>query len=108
MRPPAFWLIDSPASRNRFLPTRVLCGSIRNRCNQFARVRFSTCTSKQESRMKFVTLAAIAALTATPALTTSVLADPVAREQAKADLHQARADATKAQMQKEAAQAEAD
>ena len=53
--------------------------------------------------MKFViTMAAVAALAATP-----VMADPVAREQAKADLHQARADAAKAQIQKEDAQAQA-
>ena len=50
--------------------------------------------------MKLVTIAAIAALLASPAL-----ADPIAREQAKADFHQAKADAAKAQIQKEDAQA---
>ena len=57
--------------------------------------------------MKFLTIAAIAALTATPALTPA-LADSIAREQARADYHQAQADAARAQAQKEDAQAEAD
>ncbi len=53
--------------------------------------------------MKLMTIAAIAALAATPAL-----GDPVTREQARADFHQSRADAARAQIQKEDAQAEAD
>src|SRR5438552_18059074 len=57
---------------------------------------------KQESRMKLITIAALVALAAAPAL-----ADPVAREQAKADYHQAKADAVKSQIQKEDAQTEA-
>ena len=52
--------------------------------------------------MKLITMAAVAALIASPAL-----ADPIAREQAKADFHQGRADAAKAQIQKEDAQAQA-
>src|SRR6478736_4360998 len=59
--------------------------------------------SHRECRMKLVTMAAVAALMAGPAL-----ADPIAREQAKADFHQARSDAIKAQIQKEDAQAEAE
>src|SRR6185437_10758061 len=57
---------------------------------------------RQENRMKLLTMAAVAALIASP-----VLADPIAREQAKADFHQSRADAAKAQMQKDDAQAQA-
>jgi hypothetical protein len=53
----------------------------------------------QESKMKFVALAALAAFAATP-----VLADSVVREQARADYHQAKADAARSQMQKEDAQ----
>ena len=45
--------------------------------------------------MKLMTIAAIAALAATPAL-----ADSITREQARADFHQARADAAKAQIQR--------
>src|SRR5471032_663746 len=100
MKRSASWPIDSPARRissRTFVPCAVPYGTAATtlRAGGFIPARF-----KQENRMKFVTLAAIAALTATP-----VLADPVAREQAKADLHQAKADATRAQMQKEDAHA---
>jgi hypothetical protein len=57
----------------------------------------------EESNMKLVTIAAIAAFAATPVLAQSV----IEREQARADYHQSRADAAKAQVQKEDAQAEA-
>ena len=52
--------------------------------------------------MKFITLAAIAALTATP-----VMAQSIQDEQSRADYHQAKADAERAQIQKEDAQAQA-
>jgi hypothetical protein len=54
--------------------------------------------------MKFVTLAALAALSAAA----PALADDLATEQARADYHQARADAARAQVQKEDAQTQAD
>src|SRR5579872_1614559 len=63
---------------------------------------FQKGSSDRESLMRFVTMAAVAALLASPAL-----ADPIAREQAKADFHQAQADAAKAQVQKDDAQAQA-
>jgi hypothetical protein len=56
----------------------------------------------QENNMKLATIAVFAALTATP-----VLADTIEREQARADLHQAKADAARSQEQKEDAQATA-
>src|SRR5580704_15952125 len=55
-----------------------------------------------ESNVKLITLAAIAALTATP-----VLAQSIQDEQSRADYHQAKADAARAQMQKEDAQTQA-
>src|ERR1700761_3707813 len=55
-----------------------------------------------ESNVKLITLAAIAALSATP-----VMAQSIQDEQARADYHQAKADAERAQVQKEDAQAQA-
>jgi hypothetical protein len=56
---------------------------------------------KWESNVKLITLAAIAAFTATPVLAQTI------QGEARADYHQAQADAERAQMQKENAQAEA-
>src|SRR5580698_6531023 len=55
-----------------------------------------------ESNVKLVTIAVIAALTATP-----VMAQTIQDEQSRADYHQAKADAARAQIQKDDAQAQA-
>jgi hypothetical protein len=94
-----------PPWRVFFLPfsTAVPRCSGRNNCNLFFCVLFPPKPiANEEYNMKLVTIAAIAAFAATPAL-----ADSITREQARADYHQSKADAAKAQIQKEDAQAEA-
>ncbi|HEX2759330.1 MAG TPA: hypothetical protein VHM27_02405 [Rhizomicrobium sp.] len=78
-------------------------GFRRNRRNLRAAVLFPKSPTSEEWKMKLVTIAAVAALAATPAL-----ADPFERAQARADLDQASTDAVRAEAQKEDAEAQAD
>jgi hypothetical protein len=79
-----------------------LC-SPRNRRNLSQSALFNPKPHTWESNVKLITLAAIATLAATP-----VIAQPIQDEQSRADYHQAKADAARAQMQKEDAKAQAD
>ena len=88
------------------LALQELAGSPGNKRNHSARALFLFRNPILEIKMKFITIAAVAALATIPALTAS--ADPLTREQARADYHDAKSDAVKAQMQKEEAQASAE
>jgi hypothetical protein len=77
-------------------------GSGGNHRNLRQIVLFHSMPHTWESNVKLVTIAAIAALTATP-----VMAQTIQDEQSRADYHQAKADAARAQVQKDDAQAQA-